>query len=178
MGWKHCFTLFFLFPAFFATALEKKFYADFSYTTLKASVVLSILSSSFHEDPEGLLRYTGAIILGGLAETTLKTTVPETRPTGSGRSFPSGHAVASFAGAIYTAKRYGWKESLPSLITASATSLFRVWGNRHYYHDILAGALIGTLSAYFITPKFTFSNSRFYIKIAESNREIICGINF
>lgn len=84
----------------------------------------------------------------------LKYSVKEERPDGSdNRSFPSGHAAISFMTATMLHKEYGetvspWF-SIIGYGTASAISLSRVYDNRHWCSDILAGAGIGIFSTEF-----------------------------
>lgn len=74
------------------------------------------------------------------------------QPTGS---FPSGHAAAFFALALavfYINKKWGWRFLAAALIIGLA----RIFTGVHWPLDILAGALIGLLSAFFarkILPK-------------------------
>jgi len=88
-----------------------------------------------------------ALALGvtGAATYGLKQLVHETRPDGSDdQSFPSGHTSLSFAAAASLHKRYGWKAGLPAYAVASFTGFARVKADKHYTHDVLAGAVIGT----------------------------------
>jgi len=83
----------------------------------------------------------------------LKIGVNRTRPNGGDHSFPSGHTSASFQGAAFIHARYGWKYAIPAYIGASFVGYSRVYANKHYTSDVLAGAAIGTLSSfYFATP--------------------------
>jgi len=84
---------------------------------------------------------------------TLKVSINRTRPNGGDHSFPSGHTSAAFQGAGFIHARYGWKYALPAYIGASFVGYSRVYANKHYTSDVLAGAAIGTLSSfYFATP--------------------------
>ena len=84
---------------------------------------------------------------------TLKVSINRTRPNGGDHSFPSGHTSAAFQGAAFIHARYGWKYALPAYIGASFVGYSRVYANKHYTSDVLAGAAIGTLSSfYFATP--------------------------
>ncbi|HID37764.1 MAG TPA: phosphatase PAP2 family protein [Ghiorsea sp.] len=84
----------------------------------------------------------------------LKFTVGRERPDGSNnRSFPSGHTSAAFQGASFIHARYGWEYAIPAYIGASFVGYSRVYANKHFTSDVLAGAVIGTISSfYFATP--------------------------
>jgi len=77
----------------------------------------------------------------------LKYTVREGRPNQpageSGESFPSGHTSAAFAGAAYWQMRYGWAIGAPMYAAASLVGYSRVNAKEHYWHDVIAGAVIG-----------------------------------
>ncbi len=82
---------------------------------------------------------------------SLKQIVAERRPDHSDRrSFPSGHATLAFAGATVLHHEYGrlspWV-TVGGYGVATLVSLDRLRLDRHYLHDICAGAAIGVLSA-------------------------------
>ena len=84
----------------------------------------------------------------------LKELVHERRPDRSdNRSFPSGHTSVSFAAAATLEKRYGWRAGLPALAVASFVGFARVQADKHYVHDVLAGALIGGASGFLLTSR-------------------------
>lgn len=85
---------------------------------------------------------------------TLKYTVTEARPSGSGRSFPSGHTSASFSAAEFVRKRYGWEYGIPAYALASYVGYTRVEAGAHHPHDVVAGAGIGILSSYIFTRRY------------------------
>ena len=82
----------------------------------------------------------------GAAE-LLKRTIPAQRPDGSDdKSFPSGHTAVAFAAVRFMDKRYGGAIApyTPWLYAAAGlTGLSRVEANKHYWHDVAAGALLG-----------------------------------
>lgn len=81
----------------------------------------------------------------------LKAIVHEERPNGSGDdSFPSGHTAWAFWGASHLHYRYGWKYGLPAYALAAAVGGSRIEADEHYFHDVLASAVIANLSAYFL----------------------------
>ena len=83
----------------------------------------------------------------------------ETRPDGSDQySFPSGHTAAAFAAAEFMRQEY--KDVSPwygvaGYAAAAATGYLRMYNNKHWMGDVVAGAGIGIMStklAYWIYP--------------------------
>jgi len=87
-----------------------------------------------------------ALARAGITTGVLKYTVNETRPNGGAHSFPSGHASAAFTGAEFIRKEYGWGWGVPAYVAASFVAWSRVEADKHYTHDVLAGAAIGILA--------------------------------
>ncbi len=74
----------------------------------------------------------------------LKYGIDKTRPNGDCcESFPSGHTSIAFSGATFLAQRYGHKMGIPAYIMASFVGYSRVYADKHYWEDVLAGAAIG-----------------------------------
>ena len=95
----------------------------------------------------------------------LKKIVKEVRPGVSlnHNSFPSGHAATSFAGAEIL--RIEMKDNYPVLCyggyaVAAATGILRLYNNKHWFSDVVAGALIGILSARLAYRMFSGKNRR------------------
>ncbi len=102
----------------------------------------------------------------GIAVKSMKWTFKEERPDGDGNnSFPSGHTATAFMGAEFLYQEY--KDVSPWIgysgyALAAATGYLRIYNNRHYLNDVLAGAAIGILStkfAYWLYPRI-FKNSQ------------------
>lgn len=74
------------------------------------------------------------------------------------KSFPSGHASIAFMNAEFMNKEYVYKSPLYGISAyalATFTGALRIYGNKHWFSDVVAGAGIGILStktAYLIYP--------------------------
>lgn len=85
----------------------------------------------------------------------LKEVIDKERPDMSDRkSFPSMHTAVSFTGAAFIQKRYGWKWGIPAYAAASFVGWSRVYGKKHDWWDVAAGASMGVVSAYIFTKPF------------------------
>ncbi|MFD2555170.1 phosphatase PAP2 family protein [Sphingobacterium tabacisoli] len=85
--------------------------------------------------------------------------VGEERPDGSNRlSFPSGHTATAFSSAQFLYREYRDQNfwlSISGYPIAAATGMYRVFNDRHWVGDVVAGAGIGILSteaAYWLFP--------------------------
>lgn len=105
-------------------------------------------------DWRGGLQAGASLLAAGGTTYLLKELIHERRPDRSdNRGFPSGHASISFAAAATLEKRYGWRAGLPALAVASFVGLARVQADKHYVHDVVAGASIGSISGLLITSR-------------------------
>ncbi|MDE5876108.1 MAG: phosphatase PAP2 family protein [Muribaculaceae bacterium] len=125
------------------------------YTTdvLLIGMPLATLTGVLIEhDWKGLVQgtYTAALTTG--VTLLLKYTVKEERPDHSNfHSFPSGHSATTFATAAFVQRRYGWKLGAPAYALAAYTGWGRVFAKKHHWWDVVAGAAIGSGSAYLFT---------------------------
>lgn len=130
-----------------------------------------------------------ACTLMGAAVYTMKNVTKVERPDGSARnSFPSGHTATAFMGAELLRREYRdvspWI-GVAGYAVAAGTGFFRIYNNRHWLTDVIAGAGIGILSvqaAYWLYPVIskTFFHKR-YIKnmyISPYVSENSKGLNF
>ena len=81
----------------------------------------------------------------------LKYAVNRTRPNGDPRSFPSGHASASFATAMVLQEHYGWKLGVPAFAVATYVGSERITQNKHWLSDVTFGAALGLISGRTVT---------------------------
>lgn len=125
-------------------------------------------------------------VLSAATTYSLKQVVQERRPDKSDRrSFPSGHATFAFAGATMLAHEYGQTEpwvAIGGYALASLVAVDRVVRDRHYLHDVCAGALIGVagteLSYYLqrqLLPKLSKNN---HISFSVSSNSVYFSYNW
>jgi membrane-associated phospholipid phosphatase len=50
-------------------------------------------------------------------------------------------------------KRYGWKYGVPAYAVATFVGGARVAADKHFVHDVIAGAALGTAGGWFLTRK-------------------------
>ncbi|MES2418194.1 MAG: phosphatase PAP2 family protein [Bacteroidota bacterium] len=106
-----------------------------------------------------MLYVTSAAIMG-LSTHFVKQGVHRLRPDNSGyNSFPSGHTASAFAAAEFLHQEY--KEISPwygyaGYFVATATGTLRMYNNKHWFSDVVAGAGFGIAStkiAYLLYPQ-------------------------
>lgn len=90
-------------------------------------------------------------LLMGLTVNAFKTTASVKRPDGTSlNSFPSGHTATAFMGAELMYQEYKDESvwyGISGYAVAAGTGIFRMYNNRHWLTDVVAGAGIGILSA-------------------------------
>lgn len=89
---------------------------------------------------------------------TSKHFINEKRPRSSARnSFPSGHTSNAFTGAELIRIEYGSAYGIAAYAVASGIAFMRLYNNRHWFNDVIAGAGVGILSArigYWMLPHY------------------------
>lgn len=117
--------------------------------------VSALILTLAKKDKKGTIKFIESFATSASIVFILKESIKKERPDNRGySSFPSGHTAASFQGATFIQRRYGWKFGVPAYILATYTGLSRVYSKRHYFEDILAGAAIGIGSVYLFTKPF------------------------
>ena len=113
-------------------------------------------STLYLGDDAGETAFYKSIATSTAATFALKFTVRRERPDGSNdRSFPSAHTMYAFEGATFVHMRYGLEYAWPAYIGAAFVGYSRIEADKHYLGDVLAGAAIGSLSAWFFTDRYS-----------------------
>ena len=81
----------------------------------------------------------------------MKELTRRSRPSGSGFSFPSGHATTAFASATVLQRRFGWKVGTPAYAVAAYVAASRVQNRKHYLSDVAFGAALGVIAGRTVT---------------------------
>lgn len=117
-------------------------------------VIVALGLPAIQGDWQGTKQAAFSIGTTSLVTAGLKATIPEERPDGSDdKSFPSGHASVSFAAAATLHKRYGWEAGVPAHIVAAFVGVARVKADKHFAHDVIAGAVIGEAAGWVFTSR-------------------------
>lgn len=105
----------------------------------------------------------------------LKSLTHNMRPDGTTYdSWPSGHTALAFAGAEFLYQEYKDKSiwyGISGYVVASTVGVLRVYNNRHWFTDVVAGAGVGMLStkvSYWIFPTISRLVNK-VVKPKESN---------
>jgi len=123
---------------------------------LQILVPVSALTATLAlRDWEGTKQVT-YVALASLGTTyVVKYTVARTRPDESeATSFPSGHTTAAFIGPTFVHRRYGWKYSVPLYLLAGFVGFSRVYADRHWSGDVMAGATVSMVSSWLLTTPY------------------------
>jgi membrane-associated phospholipid phosphatase len=113
----------------------------------------------------GMDEIEAALLSEGIVE-GLKVVVRRDRPTplaaqtttGSGFSFPSGHATLTFAAATVLQQHLGYRFAIPTYLIASYVAISRLHDNVHFASDVAFGAGLGIM----IGRSVTWHGRNFY----------------
>jgi membrane-associated phospholipid phosphatase len=73
-------------------------------------------------------------------------------------SFPSGHAMMTFAAATVLQQHLGYRAAIPTYLVSSYVAMSRLHDNRHFASDVVFGAAMGIV----IGRSVTFHGRNFY----------------
>lgn len=136
-----------------------RFHADdyLQYLPTLANVGLGLIGAkSRHPFRERIAATATAYAVMGLIVNTTKYTIKEKRPDSEARnSFPSGHTATAFMGAELVREEYGNAYGASAYALAMGVAFLRIYNDRHWLNDVIAGAGVGILSArigYWLLP--------------------------
>lgn len=164
------------------------------YAPLAAMYALKLCGVRSMHGYAGMTVITGtACLLTGITTYGLKTLTGVERPDGSARNaFPSGHTATAFMGAELLRREY-WETSpwigVAGYAVAAGTGFLRMYNNRHWLTDVIAGAGLGILAAeaaYWLYPLMarTFFHRLYMTDVwlspyaSQSSKGIVCTFTF
>lgn len=125
-----------------------------NYTQFIPGVVVFALNGlgikGKHNWKDAALIYGGSIAISTAIVVPLKNITRIERPDATGmNSFPSGHTAIAFASAEFLRREY-WNTSpwigVAGYAMAATTGTLRMYNNRHWFSDVVAGAGVGIAS--------------------------------
>lgn len=131
-----------------------------SNTELTGDIIQIVLPATagvstvlFKGEDKGTLQFVKSFATMEIVTHATKRIINKERPNGGKHAFPSGHTAASFMGASFLQKRYGWDVGIPAYLLASYVGYTRIEANKHDIYDVIGGVLVGTASSYiFVKP--------------------------
>lgn len=130
---------------------------ELQYVPLALNMVLGLTGvGSRHSLRERVAATATACAATALMVNGVKHTVHEKRPYGNRlNSFPSGHTATAFMGAELLREEYGGGIGVGAYALATSIAFLRLYNDRHWLNDVVAGAGVGILSArigYWLLP--------------------------
>lgn len=119
------------------------------YLPVAANISLGLIGvEARHPFRERIACTATAYMAMGIMVNVTKRAVGEKRPDSNARnSFPSGHTATAFMGAELVRREYGNTIGMCAYAVATSIAVMRLYNNRHWLNDIMAGAGMGILSA-------------------------------
>jgi membrane-associated phospholipid phosphatase len=141
--------------SFSVNASNSDNWGTFSDVGAVGLVGLALAAPAYKNDWEGFRQAGYSIVTASGIGLVGKSLVNEERPDKSGNdSFPSNHSANAFAAATMLDRRYGWEYGFPAYGVATLVGVGRVKADKHYWKDVLAGAVIGVSSGWAFTEAF------------------------
>ena len=164
-------------------------YFQYSPAVAAFSMKLAGLKSTHKLSDMAILYTLSMATMTGVVYTT-KNIVHRTRPDGSeNNSFPSGHTGTAFVAAEFLHQEYKDQSiwiSVGGYTMATLVGVSRVYNNRHWVSDVVAGAGIGILSTKLVYWTYPYLQKAFQKKDAKQGHAFIypsysngnIGLNF
>ncbi|WP_010299370.1 phosphatase PAP2 family protein [Candidatus Odyssella thessalonicensis] len=119
------------------------------------------------EDEAGLFQCLYSVVLNMAVTAGIKAGVNQIhkgddpinkRPNGKPYNFPSGHTSSAAVGAAFIFLRYGIEYAALPFVITGITAAGRVQSHKHSEAGVMAGLMVGALSAFIFTKKFYEKN--------------------
>jgi membrane-associated phospholipid phosphatase len=137
------------------TASSSDNWEAFSDVGAYGLVGVALALPAYKDDWEGFKQAGYSVVTASGVSLLGKSLIDAERPDNSGNdSFPSSHTANAFAAATTLNLRYGWEVGFPAYGIATLVGVGRVQADKHYWKDVLAGALIGSLAGWVFTDSF------------------------
>lgn len=138
-----------------------------------------------HSWQDATLIYIGSLAITASFVLPIKHITHIKRPDDSAyNSFPSGHTATAFASAEFLRREYRhispWI-GVAGYVVATGTGVLRMYNNRHWFSDVVAGAGFGiasTMLSYFIYEKIKAKNSKWSYQITPTYYRQNIGVAF
>lgn len=118
------------------------------YLPLASYVALNWIAPSHNSEIDKGFVLSAAALVTTVFVLTGKHTTGILRPDQSTfNSFPSGHTATAFLGAELVRKEYGWGYGTLAYAAAVTVGCMRMYNQRHWLSDVIAGAGVGMLAA-------------------------------
>jgi len=141
-----------VFTSLAACATSKEEWEEYSNVGAYGLAYLAIATPTFKGDWQALMEFSlsAALTKGiiGIGKDRIYAKRPDDRDS---NSFPSSHAGLAFSAATALHKQYGPNYGVPAIFVATLASISRVKAEQHYYEDVIAGALIGSVISWNLT---------------------------
>lgn len=128
-----------------------------------ANPVIGLALTVMKEDEPGMFQWlystvTNAVLTAAIKGATNKIhggrDPMNKRPNGKPHNFPSGHTSAASVGANFIALRYGFTYAIVPYVILGLTAAGRVQVHKHTEAGVIAGAMVGLLSAFIFTKTY------------------------
>jgi len=153
--------------------VERQVHLDdyLEFSPLVAVYGLNLIGKKGVHNLRELSKITGySIVITGVSVASIKLLTGKERPDGSDfTSFPSGHTATAFMCAEILYQEYKNESILYGILgytAAATTGYLRVYNDKHWFSDVLAGAGFGILStklSYLLHKKLNSRNKRRYL---------------
>jgi hypothetical protein len=127
-------------------------------------------------DRQGTWQSAAAFAASWTTTYAWKATAQKLRPNGhANNSYPSGHTMGAFSGAVFIDRRYGRTFGIPAYALAALTAYSRVASDWHFADDTVAGASVSLLwGAAIVTPQPWHTNIRPFF--ADGNTGLLLSV--